>query len=113
MSNAKPTQRPTPTPPAVGRSLSVRVTHDDMRDDLAVVMRAHGEAADPVRRAVRLLADAYRRAWDYGDVPDGTAPRILSVRYALPDGTPEQVPDPRHTSYPHVGEVPAAPDATA
>ncbi|AEM82685.1 hypothetical protein Strvi_2988 [Streptomyces violaceusniger Tu 4113] len=74
-----------------------------------VLMRAHGEAADPARLAVRLLANAYCRAWDYGDVPEGAAPQVLAVRYTLHDGTPEPAPASRHTSYPHVREIPAAP----
>jgi hypothetical protein len=107
MAKSNPIQRKTATPPAVGRSVSVRVRDEDDRDDLATLMRAHGEAADPVRLAVRLLADAYRRAWDYGDVPDGTPPHILAVRYALFDGTPEYVPAPGHTRVPRVAEVSA------
>ncbi|WP_326797458.1 hypothetical protein OG946_20225 [Streptomyces sp. NBC_01808] len=113
MADTNPTQRPAPAPPAVGRSLSVRVNTEDMRDDLAVVMRAHGDAAEPTRLALRLLADAYRRAWTYDDVPDGTAPHIIAMRYALPDGTPETMPDPRHTRYPHVRDTPAPYDAPA
>ena len=113
MADTNPTQRPAPAPPAVGRPMSVRVTTEDMRDDLAVVMRAHGDAAGPTRLALGLLAEAYRRAWDHGDVPDGTAPHIIAVRYALPDGTPETMPDPRPTRYPHVRDTPAPYDAPA
>lgn len=113
MTDRKRTRRPAATPPAVGRSLSVRVLDEDMRHDLAVIMRAHGEAAEPVRLAVRLLAESYRRAWDYCDVPDGTVPHIIAVRYALPDGTPELMPDPSCTSYPQVRDVSAPVDHVA
>lgn len=107
MALTNPSRRRTaPTPPEVGRSLTVRVLDEDMRDDLAVILRAHGEAADPVRHAVRLLADAYRRAWDYADVPDGTAPHIIAMRYARHDGTAEPMPDASCTTYPNVREVP-------
>ncbi|CAM4172116.1 MULTISPECIES: hypothetical protein [Streptomyces] len=108
MADSNPTRRSTPTPPAVGRPVSVRVLDEDMRDDLAVLMRAHGTAAEPLRLAVRLLARAYRRAWCYREVPDGTAPHIIAIRYALPDGTPEQMPNPAHTAYPHVRDVSTA-----
>ncbi|MGW7514797.1 hypothetical protein ACWGJ2_04315 [Streptomyces sp. NPDC054796] len=108
MADTNPSRRKPPTPPAVGRPVSVRILDEDMRDDLAVLMHAHGEAAEPLRKAVRLLADAYRRAWDYTDAPDGTAPHIIAVRYALPDGTPETVPDPAGAAIPHVRETPIA-----
>ncbi|MGI5353466.1 hypothetical protein ACQEU8_36635 [Streptomyces sp. CA-250714] len=107
MADTNPNRRRTATPPAVGRAVSVRVLDEDMRDDLAVLMRAHGNAADPVRLAVHLLANAYRRAWDHQEAPGGTAPHIIGVRYALSDGTPEQVPNPAHTAYPRVAETPA------
>ncbi|MFI8850767.1 hypothetical protein ACIGW3_11365 [Streptomyces sp. NPDC053499] len=107
MADTNPNRRRTATPPAVGRAVSVRILDEDMRDDLAVLMRAHGNAADPVRLAVHLLANAYRRAWECAEVPDGTAPHVIAVRYALPDGTPEQMPNPAHTAYPNISEAPA------
>ncbi|MGI5252789.1 hypothetical protein [Actinacidiphila glaucinigra] len=94
-----------PTPPAVGRNVSVRVLDEGVYDDLAVLMRPGGTASDAIRLAVRHLADAYRTAWDYDDVPDGTAPRIVSVRYALADGTPAPVPPACDASYPQVKEA--------
>ncbi|MDJ1136229.1 hypothetical protein [Streptomyces iconiensis] len=107
MAKPNPTQRKTPAPPPVGRSASYRLTTEDVRDDLAVLMRAHGEAAAPLRLAVHLLATAYRRAWDYAEVPDGAPPHIIAVRYALPDGTPEPQVDPMCTAYPDVRDVAA------
>ncbi|MDX3214559.1 hypothetical protein PV318_03235 [Streptomyces sp. ME02-6991-2B] len=89
-------------PPAAGKTLSVRIDAA-LYDDLAVIMRAGGTASDAVRTAVRHLADVYRAAWDYGDVPDGTAPHILAVRYAAADGTPAVV----RPSYGQVTEAPA------
>ena len=79
------------------KNLTVRRTHD-LADNLAVLTSAvqHDgsttSATAAVHRAVQLLADAYRRAWDYGDVPDGTAPDVIAVRYRTADGEPEPMP---------------------
>jgi hypothetical protein len=79
------------------KNLTVRTTAD-FTDDLAVLtgtVQPDGKKLDrtaAVHRAVQLLADAYRRAWDYGDVPRGTAPEAIAVRYRTADGTPEPVP---------------------
>lgn len=70
-------------PPEIGKALSVRVDAD-LSDDLAVVMQTGVIASDAVRQALRLLADAYRKAWDYDDCPRGTAPQILAVQIARP-----------------------------
>ncbi|MYX36742.1 MULTISPECIES: hypothetical protein [unclassified Streptomyces] len=93
-----------PTPPPVGRNASVRIVDEDTRDDLAILMRPGGTASDAIRAAIRHMADAYRAAWDYGDVPDGTAPCIISVRYARPDGTPAPIPS-SHPAHPQVREA--------
>jgi hypothetical protein len=45
-----------------------------------------------VQIAVELLADMYRRAWDYDDVRDGYAPKIYSYRYSKDNGDPQWVP---------------------
>ncbi|MFM9368084.1 hypothetical protein [Streptomyces sp. Da 82-17] len=107
MAAPDPTHRSNNTPPAVGKRASVRVDAE-LHADLAVLMSDGTKLSDAVRQAVGLLANSYRRAWDYGDVPDGTAPHVLSVRYALSDGTPEWLPRPSDTSHPQVREVPAA-----
>lgn len=79
------------------KNLTVRRTAD-FADDLAVLTSAvqpdgtTRTATSAVHDAVRLLADAHRRAWDHGDVPDGTAPRAIAVQYATADGTPAPVP---------------------
>jgi hypothetical protein len=79
------------TPPQPGDRPSVRVGQD-LSDDLTVIMSASNAkttVSDIVREAVRHMADAYRRAQDYGDVPEGTAPTILGAYYAeAPDQTP-------------------------
>lgn len=73
--------RNTPAPPPpVGRNMTVRVI-PDMHDDLAVLLTPGGTLADVVRDALRARADAYRRAWDMGDVPPGTAP-VIRVHYS-------------------------------
>lgn len=69
-----------PTPPDVGKNAPVRVTRD-MHDDLTVLMSTGHTLTDVIRAAVRDRADAYRAAWDYGDVPPGTAPRITGCTY--------------------------------
>lgn len=90
------------------KNLTVRVSRD-FADDLAVLTRARrpgGTTLDrtaAVHEAVRLLAQAYRCAWDYGDVPDGAAPRVLGVRYAASDGTPVPVPPVPGASYAPAG----------
>ncbi|MEU4092014.1 hypothetical protein [Streptomyces sp. NPDC026673] len=91
-----------PTPPAVGRNVSVRVLDEGVYDDLAVLMRPGGTASDAIRLAVRHLADAYRTAWDYDDVPDGTAPRILGVRYHRDGRPPITALTASDTSHPQV-----------
>lgn len=68
------------TPPPIGRNMTVRVI-PDMHDDLAVLLTPGGTLADVVRDALRNMADAYRRAWDMGDVPHGTAP-VIRVHYS-------------------------------
>lgn len=79
------------------QNLTVRVS-PDFADDVAVLTSAvqpDGTKLDrtaAVHEAVRLLADAYRRAWDYDDVPDGTAPDVVSVRYRTAHDGPEPVP---------------------
>jgi len=70
------------TPPKPGARPSVRVGQE-LSDDLAVIMSATGaNLSDVIREAVRHMADAIRRAQDYGDVPEGTAPTILGAHYA-------------------------------
>jgi len=40
-----------------------------------------------------VMALEIRHAWDYGDVPEGTAPTILGIHYAeSPDHTPRPTP---------------------
>jgi len=75
-------------------NLTVRRT-PDFAEDLALLtntVQPDGTtltATAAVHHAVRLLADAHRHAWDYGDVPEGTAPTILGIHYAeSPDHTP-------------------------
>ncbi|WP_333771003.1 hypothetical protein [Streptomyces sp. IBSBF 2435] len=51
--------------------------HPDLSDDLAVLAGAGlGEDAAAATAAVRLLADAYRAAWEYGDLPYGAPGRV-------------------------------------
>jgi hypothetical protein len=52
------------------------------RDDLAVLMANGARASDVIRQAVHHAAEAYRRARDYADVPDGTDPVITGCTYA-------------------------------
>lgn len=78
-------------------NLTVRIT-DDFQEDLDLVcsaVRQNGtklNKTEAVQYAIRLLADTYRRAWDYEDVMEGRAPELLSVRYACVNGMPEPVP---------------------
>lgn len=67
-----------PTPPAPGKTLSVRVD-DGTSDDLAILMRAHRDASDATRQALLILANAYYEAWRRGHYPPGVAPVIETV----------------------------------
>ncbi|WP_329148789.1 hypothetical protein OIU91_21270 [Streptomyces sp. NBC_01456] len=54
MADSNPTQQPpqpSNLPPAVGRSLSVRILDEGMYDDLAVIMRTGCDASAAVRQA--------------------------------------------------------------
>jgi hypothetical protein len=63
------------------------------RDDLAILTRNGASEADAIRAAVQHMADAYRRAWDYGDVAEGTDPVITGCTYSgeLRPGAPAPV----------------------
>lgn len=73
-------------PPADRKNINTHLT-PDFRADLTILMSTGATATDAIRTAVRDRADAYRRAWDYGDVPPGTAPHITGCTYqpAPPD----------------------------
>lgn len=73
---------PRTTPqPIIGKNANVHVT-PGFRDDLAVLMRNGRSLTTVVRAAVRLMADAYRLAWDYGDVPPAIDPPVTHAVYA-------------------------------
>ncbi|MFF8284683.1 hypothetical protein ACF06W_18460 [Streptomyces albus] len=58
MADSNPTRRRTPAPPLASRPVSVRVLDEDMRDDLTVLMRAHGiRSVAALLASGRLLAD--------------------------------------------------------
>ncbi|MGW1405036.1 hypothetical protein [Streptomyces sp. NPDC002403] len=82
MAKPKPTQTKTPTIPAVGKPLTVRVQDEGMRDDLAVIMRTGCTASDAVRQALYIVANAYHHAWQTGGYPPGTAPQITAHQLA-------------------------------
>lgn len=71
----------TNTPPPVGRNVPVRLTQD-FHDDLTTLMANGRTATDVIREAVRHMADAYRCAHDYGDMPHDQDPRIMHAVYA-------------------------------
>lgn len=68
-------------PPPVGANAPVRVT-EPFRDDLTTLMANGRSLTDVIREAVRIMADAHRCAWDYGDVPRDQDPRIMHAVYA-------------------------------
>lgn len=49
---------------------------DELRDHLAVLAEAGHDAQAAVTRALELVADAYRYAWDYGLAERGTPPNL-------------------------------------
>lgn len=82
MADTNPTQQPPaplPLPPAVGRSLSVRVLDAGMYDDLRVIMQTGCDASAAVRQALLIAANVYYEAWDRGHYPPGVAPVIASA----------------------------------
>jgi hypothetical protein len=86
------TTDPTRTPPAVGKTLSVKVT-PELYDDLAVIMSTGVTASDAVRRAVAQVADLHRTAWAHGMCAPGITPVIdaYSIR-RQPGNTPPTSP---------------------
>ncbi|MFF3353369.1 hypothetical protein ACFYWN_12090 [Streptomyces sp. NPDC002917] len=104
MAKPKSTQPKPSAVPQPGSRPSIRVDAT-MSDDLAVIMRAGGNAADAVRTAVGHLADMYRTAWAHGVVPDGAPARLLAFQLgALPTGAP-----PVTRPYDAVSDRPAVP----
>lgn len=77
MANTQRTRRP--EPPTVGSTLTVRILDEGMRDDLAVLLRAHPDMASAVRHALIIMANAYYEAWTRGLTPPGTIPDIRTI----------------------------------
>ncbi|MFJ9917640.1 helix-turn-helix domain-containing protein [Actinacidiphila glaucinigra] len=50
---------------------------DDLHDHLAVLLAGGHTVTDAIRRSTELLADAYRTAWDYADLPRGVRPDVI------------------------------------
>ncbi|RAJ61685.1 hypothetical protein K378_04045 [Streptomyces sp. Amel2xB2] len=92
MATPDPNSASNPSPPAVGKSASVRVDQP-LHDDLAALMQCGITASDAIRDAVGLLADIYRAAWDIGGYPQGIAPLIESANLTPYDAVrhPEQL----------------------
>lgn len=88
MATTKRTQPKAPTVPQPGSRPSIRVDAT-LSDDLAIIMRTGGTAADAIRTAVGQLADMYRTAWAHGTVPEGTPAQLIAYQLsALPTGAP-------------------------
>jgi hypothetical protein len=68
-------------PAPTGKNVPVHIT-EQFRDDLAILMANGQRASDVIRAAVHHAAEAYRRAWDYGDVPADQDPVITGCTYA-------------------------------
>ncbi|MFZ4235705.1 hypothetical protein ACOZGD_11035 [Streptomyces murinus] len=68
------------TPPAIGKSASVKV---DARlyADLETLLRTGMTVSDAVRTAAAIVAGTYRAAWETGRCPDGVRPTI--TRYFI------------------------------
>jgi len=68
----------------MSRGTSLRIT-EEFEQDLNVLLSVAPDGktmADVIRESVRIMADGYRTAWDYGMVPENEAPRITGVRIA-------------------------------
>ncbi|MBA4865937.1 hypothetical protein H1V43_32250 [Streptomyces sp. PSKA54] len=77
------------TPPAVGKTITVKV-NQELYDDLAVMLRTGMTVTDAVRRAVFHMAEAYHNAWTTGAIPDGKQPIVNAcvISGYDDDGTP-------------------------
>ncbi|WP_262059700.1 helix-turn-helix domain-containing protein [Streptomyces sp. STR69] len=62
----------------------------EARADLAILLEAGHPLGFAIRRALEVLADAYRGAWESGIYPRGIAPQIthVNVRTRRSGGTP-------------------------
>jgi transposase-like protein len=80
-----------PAPP--GADQLTLDTDADLREDLAILAEAGHTPEHAVMYAVQLLADAYRTAWDYADVPRGTRPQVRTqITGTHPVHTPHRTP---------------------
>jgi hypothetical protein len=91
------TPDPTRRPPAVGRTLSVKVDAD-LYADLLTLLGTGVTTSDAVRDAVRLAAGIHRTAWANRVVPPGTPPVITSYTLQRAPGwtPPTSGYDPSH-----------------
>jgi transposase len=77
----EPAGAPAPADTAVRITLALDAADEDLRRDLATLLSAGQSLDDIVRTALALTAQAYEAAWDYGDWPVGTAPRLRRPGY--------------------------------
>ena len=63
------------TPPAVGKTISVKVDAQ-LYDDLKAMLATGMTVSDAVRTAVAIVAGTYRQAWDTGRCPQDVRPTI-------------------------------------
>ncbi len=78
------------TPPAVGKTLSVKV--DQQTYDVLVGMTATGmTVSDAVRSALLIVGGTYRKVWNHTDVPYGVRPTI--ARYFVTPYDPAHEPE--------------------
>ncbi|WP_282792077.1 hypothetical protein [Streptomyces sp. CC224B] len=85
MADTQATQQPARAanlPPAVGRSVSVRILDEGMYDDLRVIMQTGCDVSAAVRQALLILANVYHEAWKGGHYPPGVAPVITHTSIA-------------------------------
>lgn len=79
------------TPPAVGKTASVKVDAQ-MYDDLETMLATGVTVSDAVRSALLIVAGLYRKVWDAGAVPMHTRPTI--ERFWITRCDPGQWPAP-------------------
>lgn len=68
-----------PTPPAVGKAVSVRIDAH-LYDDLLVLLRASTNLSDAIKWAVGIGADLCTQAWEHGGYPTGATPQITGYQ---------------------------------
>lgn len=101
------------TPPAVGKTLSVKVDQQ-LYDDLETMLGTGMTQSDAAREAITIIAEAFRAAWATGRVPKNVVPTITQFMISGYDADWLELTERRATSgTPRRPITPAGPIAPA